>query len=343
MLFRVALPIVAVLFLVPIADGADAQARLCRQLDSELSRLGNGGGNAKQYRRYDRALRKKAIAYNRVRARYDATCRSGFLGLGRRGGQCGRVLAQIDGLKTELRQLERMRNRYARGADHRQVRRIRSAMRRAGCGRKLRAASVRQHGGNGEFLRDGRFGYSRRSDTFRTMCVRSCDGFYFPVSFSTTRERFSNDEQACQAACPGTNVSLYVHRNPGEGPEQMVSTRGDAYASLPTAFKYRKTFDQSCSCGSATQRLTSLNAKLADDRRETLLTSVTAVPAFRPRSRPGAASVEAEPSGDVLEVVTATHDTFMRDGKRVRIVGPAHWSVRSKEEALLIPVPMSVR
>ena len=25
--------------------------------------------------------------------------------------------------------------------------------------------------------------------TYRTMCVRLCDGYYFPISFTTTRER----------------------------------------------------------------------------------------------------------------------------------------------------------
>src|SRR5688572_4629876 len=34
--------------------------------------------------------------------------------------------------------------------------------------------------------------------TYRTWCVRSCDGYYFPVSFSTTREHLSTDQVTCE-------------------------------------------------------------------------------------------------------------------------------------------------
>src|SRR5687767_1671517 len=38
--------------------------------------------------------------------------------------------------------------------------------------------------------------------TYRTLCVRSCDGYYCPISYSTTREHFSADQEACQRMCP---------------------------------------------------------------------------------------------------------------------------------------------
>lgn len=88
-------------------------------------------------------------------------------------------------------------------------------------------------------------------DTFRTLCVRTCDGYYFPISFSTEASRFGDDARACAAACPGAQVSLYVHRSPGEGVEQMVSLSGEPYTALPTAFAYRKAYNPSCTCRAA--------------------------------------------------------------------------------------------
>lgn len=85
------------------------------------------------------------------------------------------------------------------------------------------------------------------SRTFRTVCVRLCDGFYFPISFAATSDRFARDESTCQSSC-GSEAKLYVYRNPGEEPQQMVDLRGQPYARLRTAFLYRTTYDESCKC-----------------------------------------------------------------------------------------------
>lgn len=90
---------------------------------------------------------------------------------------------------------------------------------------------------------------SERSTTFRTLCVRSCDGYYFPISFSTTRKYFEADEASCQRMCPAGDASLFYHRLRSEGPDQMVSIEGSPYASLENAFRYRTVLDSSCTCG----------------------------------------------------------------------------------------------
>ncbi len=87
--------------------------------------------------------------------------------------------------------------------------------------------------------------------TYRTLCVRSCDGYYFPISFSTVPGQFAADQQTCQSMCPGADVNLYVYHNPGEDPGQMVSIDGQPYSALPTAFRYRTEFDPACTCHSA--------------------------------------------------------------------------------------------
>ena len=77
---------------------------------------------------------------------------------------------------------------------------------------------------------------------YRTLCVRISDGYYFPVSFATTRSNFDADEAKCQASNPGEELRLFVHRNPSEEPEEMVDLTGLAYAELPNAFLYRTKF-----------------------------------------------------------------------------------------------------
>jgi hypothetical protein len=44
-------------------------------------------------------------------------------------------------------------------------------------------------------------------------------------------------------------VQLYSHRNPGEDINQAVSVNGQQpYTAMPNAFRYRTSFDKSCSC-----------------------------------------------------------------------------------------------
>jgi hypothetical protein len=88
----------------------------------------------------------------------------------------------------------------------------------------------------------------RGPNTVRTLCVRTCDGYYFPISFSTTRKYLEADEAACQRMCPAGDASLYYHSR-REGPEQMVSIAGTPYTDLENAFRYRTVLDRSCTCG----------------------------------------------------------------------------------------------
>lgn len=87
--------------------------------------------------------------------------------------------------------------------------------------------------------------------TYRTICVRLCDGYYFPVSFSTLPNHFPRDSEVCQSKCAAP-AELYYHQNPGGAVEQAVSVNGQQpYTSLKSAFRYRKEFVQGCSCKQA--------------------------------------------------------------------------------------------
>jgi hypothetical protein len=82
---------------------------------------------------------------------------------------------------------------------------------------------------------------------YRTVCVRSCDGFYFPIGDNVGRERLHQDARACQARCDG-EAALYYYPLSGGSVETMVDMGGRPYAQSPTAFLYRKKLIEGCSC-----------------------------------------------------------------------------------------------
>ena len=86
-----------------------------------------------------------------------------------------------------------------------------------------------------------------RGGTFRTLCVRLCDGYYFPVSSAATQSSFARDADACSASC-GAEARLFYHPNVGGDVDSMVDLTGIAYSALPNAFKYRQTLVPSCRC-----------------------------------------------------------------------------------------------
>jgi hypothetical protein len=83
--------------------------------------------------------------------------------------------------------------------------------------------------------------------TYRTVCVRLCDGYYWPISFATSPERFARDAAVCEKSC-SSSARLFVYRNPGEQLEQMTDLRGRRYTGLDTAFLYRSTYKEGCQC-----------------------------------------------------------------------------------------------
>lgn len=96
----------------------------------------------------------------------------------------------------------------------------------------------------------------RGNGSFRTLCVRACDGYYWPVSWRSSPGQFGREADMCRAACPNQEVNLFVHRNPGQWSEASVALDGTPYTDLPNAFRYRTTFNPSCQCR-PTQDLTS--------------------------------------------------------------------------------------
>jgi hypothetical protein len=83
--------------------------------------------------------------------------------------------------------------------------------------------------------------------TFRTVCVRLCDGYYFPISFVVTADRLERDREVCENRC-GSQGRLFAHRNPGGSIDDLQDLAGRPYRQLRTAFLYRTEYVPSCTC-----------------------------------------------------------------------------------------------
>jgi hypothetical protein len=243
---------------------------MCSRLEAQLATVERGGGGdpAKddQIRRYQDAAAKQQAELDRVtsQARRMSCDSPGFFSLfSGQSAQCGPVNTQIQQMRSNLDQitnsLERLRGGgFGGGVDDGQRRSVLTALAQNNCGPQYAAAL--NNGGPGNFL-NNLFGGGNnnnpaapggdtgpQSGTYRTVCVRSCDGFYFPISFATVPGRFADDEKTCKALCPASDASLFTYRNPGEDMNSAVSINGQSYSSSPNAFRYRQEFSPSCSC-----------------------------------------------------------------------------------------------
>ena len=79
------------------------------------------------------------------------------------------------------------------------------------------------------------------------VCVRTCDGGFFPMR--NLPEGRGGADEMCQALCPGTEAQAYSMPYGDDALKHAASVKGSrAYASLANAFKFRKEFVPNCSC-----------------------------------------------------------------------------------------------
>jgi hypothetical protein len=83
----------------------------------------------------------------------------------------------------------------------------------------------------------------------RTICVRKCDGFYFPISFEASSPSFVSQQRICAAMCPATEVELFAYSPISQQPDEAISTEtGQLLRAMPNAFRFRKVYDPACQC-----------------------------------------------------------------------------------------------
>ena len=82
----------------------------------------------------------------------------------------------------------------------------------------------------------------------QTVCVRTCDGYLFPLGRLASRHDLPVHQAACAAACPNAQTALFTLPAGRTDLDQAVSLKGSPYLAAAWANVYRKTRVQDCSC-----------------------------------------------------------------------------------------------
>jgi len=176
----------------------------------------------------------------------------------------------------------------------------------------------------------------------QAVCVRTCDGGFFPLSFSVRSASDDDLEQLCKALCPNAEVRLYS-RNPASDISTALGADGTAYSDLPNALKYTKALVPECGCkpphqswvealAPAEQILGEMGGAKASDA--TITEQQSQAMSLPSASKPGkgarkdakAPDVIAPPpiASPLIQTPAKTVQTTAPDGSRrqIRVVGP---------------------
>ncbi|MBX3584226.1 MAG: DUF2865 domain-containing protein [Rhizobiaceae bacterium] len=204
----------------------------------------------------------------------------------------------------------------------------------AGRGQEQTARRVARQPEGGWVNEDGRIRFSAPPGRYRTLCVRTCDGYYFPVSNASAPSDFERDQANCQSSCPGTDVQIYYHRQ-GQESETMVSgLSGRPYSDLPAAWLYKQPDvpnPAGCGCGiprrneAAGYSVIAGNAPVPDQAIE----PVTPQPGEQPGPGLDAETqahpdrgMDAEALGGIAVAPKVGKPGPAAEQRRIRVVGP---------------------
>lgn len=244
-------------------DGWTARSSICLDLERRLvQETANTGQQQSRLPQLGQQIAELRDSINNAETRLDrAGCYEEFLFSRslRRTPQCLRIARQRERQRTQLARLEadyqQLNSRSSQSYKDEIIREL--ARNNCGAG-YAQEARRRDRSSFTPFWedQDGGSGYANNYRslpfaTYRTLCVRLCDGYYFPVSFSTLPNHFERDAEVCQSRCAAPSA-LYFHQNPGAGVDQMVSfSTKEPYTNLKEAFLYRKKYVDGCSCKQA--------------------------------------------------------------------------------------------
>lgn len=207
----------------------------------------------------------------------------------------------------------------------------------------------------------------RSRNAGEAICVRSCDGGYFPLAPRADQDRLDGLDDLCRASCPNTEAHLYTM---GSGGDLTSATAidGTSYTALPTAFRFEKSFTATCTCKPPNQSWVQALApaeKLlgSEDRHDVTVTAsmsdqmakpaAMVPPKGKSRTKAAAASPPAADPSAAKEALragqapTATHDSAgiggvveadktvrQGDGPTVAVAGPGGVTKRIR---LIVP------
>lgn len=372
-----------------------AASRVCRQLEADLAAASrSGGGGPAMIRKYDAAIDRQREQISKARDQADnAGC--GFSLFSRNINRCAGLNATIDRMNANLDSLQAKRAQLAGGGGSRRDRgRILAALDANGCRddtvaprRAPLQEADRGEDGNANLF-DQLFGDNQPSDTldqpddpgeernvrrvlnlpdipdfpgtggeFHTTCVRTCDGYFFPMSNAASVGDFERDQKNCESSCPGTEMQVFYSRGMGDDSASMTSSvTGRPYSELPTAYLYKQpnmSRPPACGCNAA-QNFQIIGGNPPPQQQpqpETDAAPLVPVPASKPDPAADPETLANREGGLdrgairrlSAKPVTSPVSALPPEQRKVRVVGPTFLPDPSAAINLQAPAPKAVQ
>jgi hypothetical protein len=340
---RLAFPVALAL---AVSSGALA-SELCDRLNNELTALSESYSAPAQVRKYARAIAEQKLSIRELRYHMRETgCGAGsvFHVDSENADACSELEDKMARMETNLAILNEKRISLISGQeDDVRRRRLVAAIDDNRCNEQpvlastdpvlngadpivsdmpdgyetIRVPQSSEGYGDSQFVD---LGGSSTNGSYRTMCVRTCDGAYFPISSQASSMSFQRDAQVCSMMCPGVETELFYHPIQSESDSMRSAVTGRPYDELDNAYRFRTANarkDKACGCNFSRyyKEMMRREAYIADPaRRESKQSSIVWV---KPELR-GQLEKEAAVSKPVKE---AKLRDYKPDGK-VRLIGP---------------------
>jgi len=374
-----------------------AASQVCRQLEADLAASRGGGGGSAMMRKYDAAIDRQREQISKARSQASsAGCgfslfsrninqcaglnatidrmnanldslqakRSQLAGGGSRRDR-GRILAALDAngcrddaapqraapLQEAGREEDGNANLFDQlfGSDNGQVDTLGTSDQPDDPGDERNVRRVLNEPGIPDFPGTG--------GEFHTTCVRTCDGYFFPMSNAASVSDFERDQKNCESSCPGTEMQVFYSRRMDDDSAAMTSSvTGRPYSELPTAYLYKQpnvSRPPACGCNAA-QNFQIIGGNPTNPQQsqpETTAAPFTPVPASKPD--PGAdpetlANMKGGLDREAIKrlsakPVTSPVSALPPEQRKVRVVGPTFLPDPSAAINLQAPAPKAVQ
>jgi len=257
-------------FAVPAAAETNA---ICEDLRGRLADLPQTfGNNGPEMRQYAGALAEQNLELRKVRGdlrRYGCTAGSMVVLGGENAGFCEELEQAQAKMVDNIRYLQDRRSELRQSGADPAREGLMAALEDNGCNSDsftesaqgdayAPAPSIEEQAMRGDtFIPLGggeRYGLPRAEmlSPVSTICVRTCDGGFFPISNNATSVDFGRDAATCSKMCPGVETELYYRDISSTEASNMISTAtGAPYGAMKNAFAYKTRAPgekSACSC-----------------------------------------------------------------------------------------------
>lgn len=375
---------------------SQAASRVCRQLEADLAAASRGsGGGPAMIRKYDAAIDRQREQISKARDQAsNSGC--GFSLFSRNINRCAGLNATIDRMNANLDSLQAKRAQLAGGGSRRDRGRILAALDANGCRddtvaprrAPLQEADRGEEDGNANLF-DQLFGndappsdtpdqpedpgeernvrrvlnlpgipdFPSSSGEFHTTCVRTCDGYFFPMSNAASVGDFERDQKNCESSCPGTEMQVFYSRGMDDDSAAMTSSvTGKPYSELPTAYLYKQSNmsrPPACGCNAA-QNFQIIGGNPPNPQQsqpEPDAAPLVPVPASKPDPSADPETLANRDGGLDREAikrlsakpVTSPVSALPPEQRKVRVVGPTFLPDPSAAINLQAPAPKAVQ